>query len=242
MTVRIAMWSGPRNISTAMMRAWEARGDCYVSDEPLYAHYLAQTQIPHPGFDEILMSQSLDWRVVVDNLRGHAPDGSPIWYQKHMTHHLLDHIDRAWMADVRHCFLIRNPAEVISSYSKTRESVTLQDIGFAEQANIYRYVRETLGQPAPVIDSRDVLMNPHDVLRTLCETLDVAFTDKMLSWSPGPRETDGVWAKYWYHNVEQSNGFRPYQPRKTGYPSTLEPLKRQAQALYDMLYRNRITP
>ena len=129
MTSHIAMWSGPRTISTAMMRAWESRGDCVVTDEPLYAHYLDHTQIQHPGFEEVVCSQSTSWQEVTQSLCGPIPGQQPFWYQKHMTHHLLDHIDRAWMSHLRHCFLIRHPREVLASYARRRESVTVEDLG-----------------------------------------------------------------------------------------------------------------
>jgi hypothetical protein len=225
-----------------MMRSFEARGDCFVSDEPLYAHYLKETQIPHPGFDEVVSSQPTDWRTVVQDLRHGNPDGKAIWYQKHMTHHLLPCIDRSWMRDVRHCFLIRSPVDVLSSYARTRHSVTLQDLGFEEQAEIYHYVRETLGQTAPVVDSRDILNDPTAILEKLCLALDVPFTEKMLKWRAGPRSTDGVWAKHWYHSVETSTSFSPYRPRQADYPPQYDPLLKQAQATYQTLWEGRLMP
>ena len=240
MTIRIAMWSGPRNISTAMMRAFEARGDCDVSDEPLYAHYLDKTRILHPGFEEIVESQSTDWRTVVETLRGASPTGKAIWYQKHMTHHLLPSIDRWWMDDVRHCFLIRHPAEVLASYARTRDSITLEDLGFEAQAEIYGYVKETLGQRAPVVDSQDILKDPAGTLEKLCLALDIPFTDKMLAWPAGTRPTDGVWAKYWYHSVTESTSFSPYRPRPRDYPQTYETLIHRAQEAYEHLWNRRL--
>ena len=136
MTIRIAMWSGPRNISTAMMRAFEARGDCAVSDEPLYAHYLKHTELDHPMKNEVMASQPTDWQPVIKSLVNDSPGEKPFWYQKHMTHHLLPHIDREWMKEVRHCFLIRDPKEVLSSYTKSRTEVTVDDLGFEAQAEI----------------------------------------------------------------------------------------------------------
>jgi len=236
------MWSGPRNISTAMMRAWEARGDCAVTDEPLYAHYLHHTRLPHPGFDEIIGSQSTDWREVTRWLTGPPPGDRPLWYQKHMTHHLLPRIDRDWMGEVRHCFLIRSPREVVASYARAREEMTLEDLGFAQQAEIFRYASDQLGQTPPVMDSRDVLSHPRSMLTQLCAALDVPFTESMLTWEPGLRETDGVWAKHWYASVKDSTHFKPYTAREPEYPAECEPIVARARPHYDLLYSRRIRP
>ena len=242
MTLRIAMWSGPRNISTAMMRAWEARGDCAVTDEPLYAHYLHHTRIPHPGFDDIIKSQSTSWQEVTTELTGPPPDEKPLWYQKHMTHHLPAHLDREWMGSVRHCFLIRSPGAVLASYARAREEVTLEDLGFEQQAEIFRYVSEQLGQTPPVLDSRDILTSPHSMLSQLCAALDIPFANSMLSWEPGLRETDGVWAGHWYASVMSSTGFKPYVHREPEYPTGYEPIVAGATPYYELLHSQRIRP
>ena len=242
MTVRIAMWSGPRNISTALMRSFEARGDCAVSDEPLYGHYLNHTGLDHPGADEVMASQATDWRVVVDELVGSPPAGQAIWYQKHMAHHLLDSMDRSWMAKLRHCLLIRRPESVLSSYLRTRGSATEDDLGFARQLEILDYARDFLGQEPIVIDSRDVLMAPEKLLRRLCEALGIPFTEAMLRWAPGPRDTDGVWAKYWYEKVEASSGFAPYKPTEVVIPVEFQPVLSAVQPMYERLYASRLQP
>jgi hypothetical protein len=203
------MWSGPRNLSTAMMRAFESRGDCAVTDEPLYAHYLARTGIQHPGAAEVMASQPTRWQDVVAELVGPVPGGKPIWYQKHMTHHLLPDIERGWMGQLTHCFLIRDPARVVASYARKREHPTLEDIGFEQQAEIFRYVTELQGRPPLVVSAEDVLADPRGTLTALCDRLGVAFSERMLSWAPGLRATDGVWATHWYDGVEGSTGFRP---------------------------------
>jgi hypothetical protein len=232
------MWSGPRNISTAMMRAFENRDDCAVIDEPFYAHYLAKTGADHPAIEEVIASQPTDWRDVVAHLLGPIPGHKPIWYQKHMTHHLLPEIDREWMRDFVHCFLIRHPAEVLSSYAKTRPDVTLEDLGFTQQNEIYDY----LGGGALVIDSRDVVENPRAILGRLCASLGIAFSEKMLSWPAGPRETDGVWARHWYQNVWSSTGFQPPPRREPDYPRSLQPIVDAALPAYERLYATRLTP
>ena len=206
MTVRVAMWSGPRNISTAMMRAWEHRGDCAVSDEPLYAHYLAHTGLDHPGRDAVVAAGETDWRAAVDALLGPAPGGKPVWYQKHMAHHLLPHVDRGWIAGLRNVLLVRDPRAVVASYVKSRAEVTAEDIGLPQQAALYDQLCEA-GAPPPVIDAADFLQAPAAHLRALCEWLGIAFTDRMLHWPAGPRDSDGVWAPHWYARVWASTGF-----------------------------------
>lgn len=212
--VRIAMWSGPRNISTAMMRAWENRGDAVVWDEPLYAYYLATTGVDHPGAAEIIAAGEKDWREVVASILGPIPGGKAVFFQKHMTHHLLDEIDRSWLEGVTNCFLIRDPREVIASYARTRGNLVIEDIGVLQQAEIFNDVRARTGGTPLVIDARDVLEDPRGMMQSLCDRLEVAFMPEMLSWPPGPRISDGVWAKYWYASVEASAGFQAYRPNR----------------------------
>jgi hypothetical protein len=239
--VRIAMWSGPRNISTALMRAWENRLDTVVHDEPFYAHYLAKTGIDHPGRDEIIAAHESDWRRVVEQV-AHAPliSGKSVYYQKQMTHHILGHIDLAWLADVTNCFLIREPQDVITSYIKVRPDFDLSDIGFAQQLRIFRAVRAQSGQIPLVIDSRDVLEHPRHILSQLCEAVGVAFDERMLSWPAGPRASDGVWAKYWYSAVEASTGFAPYRPKNEPVPKHLAGVLAETEEIYQELYQYRL--
>ena len=212
MTIRVAMWSGPRNISTAMMRAWEHRGDCAVSDEPLYAHYLAHTGLDHPGREEVVAAGETDWRRVVDALLGPAPGGAPVWYQKHMTHHLLPHMDRGWIAGLRNVLLVRDPREVVASYVKSRATVTPDDIGLPQQAALYDALCAA-GEAPPVIDAGDFLRAPAAYLRALCAWLGIDFTERMLAWPAGPRDSDGVWAPHWYARVWESTGFEAPEAR-----------------------------
>ncbi|GAB3996758.1 sulfotransferase-like domain-containing protein [Nocardioides marmoraquaticus] len=207
-TVRVAMWSGPRNISTAMMRAWENRPDTVVVDEPLYAAYLAATGLDHPGRDEVLASQPTDWREAVAGLT--APVGAPVHYAKHMTHHLLPEMDLDWVADFRNVLLVRDPREVVASYVRSRESCEPADIGLLQQVRL----AEVLPDDTPVVDAADFLRDPAGHLRWLCDWLGIDFTDAMLSWPAGPRDSDGVWAPYWYDAVLASTGFEPYRPRE----------------------------
>jgi hypothetical protein len=237
---RIAMWSGPRNISTALLRSWGNRADTFVCDEPLYAHYLLKTRVPHPGADEVIRSQENDWRKVVAWLTEYVPPGKSIFYQKHMTHHLLPEIDRGWLDRVSNAFLIREPREVVASFVRIAGTPRLEDTGLPQQLEIFEWVRQRTGRVPPVVDARDVLENPGRLLRLLCAALDVEFTDAMLSWPPGPRDTDGVWAKYWYDAVLQSTSFQPYRPKDTTVPAHLAGLLEQAEAIYRQLHEHRL--
>ena len=239
-TKRVAMWSGPRNISTALMRSWGSRPDTSVCDEPFYAHYLERTGIPHPGAGEVIASQSTDWRVVVEQLSGPAPGGRSIYYQKHMAHHLLPEIDRDWLEQVDNAFLIRSPREVVTSFTRVAGEPRLEDTGFPQQRELFRLVRQKTGRVPPVVDSRDVLDDPPRLLRLLCTALAVDFTEAMLSWPAGPRATDGVWAKYWYNAVAQTTTFQTYRPKNDPVPAHLSGLLEQAEAIYRELHEHRL--
>jgi hypothetical protein len=231
------MWSGPRTLSTALMRSWENRPDTIVTDEPLYSFYLSVTGIDHPARDEVIASQPPDWETVLRELStGALPDGITVYYQKHMTHHLLPEVDRAALKPLRHAFLIRNPRSLLASYAKVRSQPALDDLGLRQQVEIF----ETFG--GPVIDSADILAAPERALRALCEALDVPFTTAMLSWPPGPRDSDGVWAAHWYDSVHASTGFGPAatSPVPAALPPELEPLARQCQPYYDTLHKHRL--
>ena len=238
--VRVAMWSGPRNISTAMMRAWENRGDTTVWDEPFYAYYLDTTGIDHPVDSEVIAAGETDWRRVVRRLLGDVPGRQPVYFQKHMTHHLLPEIDRAWMDEVVNCFLIRDPREVLASYARMRSTVTVEDVGVRQQAEIFDFVQARRGVTPIVIDARDVLEDPRGILSALCAGVGVEFTDRMLAWPPGPRESDGVWAKHWYHSVHRSSGFQPHVPRARVLSEHLEALARECEPHYRLLWERRL--
>ncbi len=231
----IAMWSGPRNISTAMMRAWGNRRDTAVIDEPFYAHYLQQTGCDHPGAQEVIAAYETDWQAVVERLLAGGSGGKPIVYQKHMTHHMLEHIDRSWIQQASNCFLIRDPRRMILSYAKVVPNPTLEQMGLAQQVEIFEYVRAVTGKIPPVIESRDVLLNPAKTLRRLCDRLDLPFDKAMLHWPAGRRTTDGIWGKHWYANVEKSTGFMRYHKDDTQLPQRLQPLLAECQIYYDQL-------
>ncbi len=209
MSVRIAMWSGPRNISTAMMRSFENRSDTVVVDEPFYAAFLAETGAEHPMRDEVLASQPTRWRDVANALSGPTPTGAAVWYQKHMTHHMLPDFGLDWANDCRNAFLIRAPEAVLASYTLKRANVTLADIGVERQRELFERECDRLGAAPPVVDSADVLADPRATLEKLCAALGIEFSDRMLSWPAGKRDSDGVWAPAWYETVERSTEFGP---------------------------------
>jgi hypothetical protein len=234
---RIAMWSGPRTLSTATMRAWENRPDTVVVDEPLYAYYLAATGLDHPGRDAVVASQSTDWRTVVRELtRGELPAGVTISYQKHMTHHVLPEVDLAAFAGLRHAFLLRDPRQLLASYARVRAEPTPADLGIAQQLALFRRFG------GPVVDSGDLLRDPEGVLRALCAALEVPFDTAMLSWPAGPRSSDGVWAPHWYAAVEASTGFGPHREPDVELPAHLAALAEECRAAYDEMAGSRLAP
>ena len=238
--VRIAMWSGPRNISTAMMRAWGSRGDTVVVDEPFYAYYLKATGKEHPGAQEVIVTGEIDWGKVVAQLTGPIPKGKRIFFQKHMTHHFLPEVDRQWLEAVTNCFLIRDPREVIASYIKKRENPAVEDLGFVQQAEIFEFVRARAKLLPPILDARDVLENPERMLRLLCGAVGVEFSESMLSWPPGLRETDGIWARHWYGEVAKTTSFQPYRPRHDEVPEGFTKIYERCRECYERLYEWRL--
>lgn len=238
--VRIALWSGPRNISTALMRAWGSRADTAVVDEPFYAHYLHVTGLDHPGRSAILDSQPTDWRVVAEQLTGPVPDGKRIFYQKHMAHHLLPDMEGDWLGMLRHAFLIREPAAMLASFARVIPDPRPEDLGLPQQVRLFEQLRAQ-GETPPVIDARDVLLNPRRLLRLLCGALGVPYDPAMLTWASGPRPTDGVWAEHWYAAVERSTGFKPYVPNEVAIPERLRPVLTACEALYARLHPHRLT-
>ena len=238
--LRLAMWSGPRNISTALMRAWENRPDTFVVDEPLYAHYLAKTGKQHPMAAEAIAAGETDWELAVEWLRGDEPPGAAIFYQKHMAHHLLPEMGRDWIDGLTNCLLIRDPREMITSYIVKNDIPAMEDLGIPQLVEVYERVLDRTGSPPPIIDSRDVLENPRGVLSLLCEAVGVEFSEAMLSWPAGRRDSDGVWAAHWYDQVERSTGFHGYRPKSDRVPEELTGLLEECQACYDRLYAERL--
>ena len=223
-----------------MMRAWGNRPDTAVSDEPFYAYYLESTGKKHPGAAKVIAQGETDWRTIVTQLTTSVPSDKRIFFQKQMTHHLLPEINREWMIDLTNCFLIRDPREVILSYIKKNPEPKLEDLGFIQQCEIFNLVRAQTNSIPPVVDARDVLQNPERTLRLLCDAIGVDFDKAMLSWPPGLRETDGIWAKYWYDEVARSTSFQPYKPREGKVPDGLHEIYQQCQDCYQKLYQHRL--
>jgi hypothetical protein len=238
--LRIAMWSGPRNLSTALMRSFGNRADTFVTDEPLYAHYLLSTGIEHPGASEVIATQENDWRRVTGWLTGPVPERKSAWYQKHMTHHLLPEIGREWLADLTHAFLVRDPREVLPSLDLKYARPSFADTGFGQQLEIFESVRARTGHTPPVIDAADLLRDPRGILGLLCESLGIPWDEGMLHWPAGPRATDGVWAKHWYQQVERSTGFAAASSKTAELPEHLVELHARCRPYYDALHAERL--
>jgi hypothetical protein len=237
--VRVAMWSGPRNISTAMMRAFENRPDTVVVDEPLYAAYLARTGIDHPAREEVIASQPTDVTTAVAELHGLLPPGARVHYAKHMAHHVSRHMDLGWTLGFRNVLLIRDPAEVVASYVRAREACEPDDIGLPQQEWLLElWDKQKL--EVPILDAAEFLRAPEAHLRWLCGWLDIPFTSRMLSWPPGPRVSDGVWAPHWYASVWASTGFERWRPRETSLSDHDAAVAEACRPIYEALHGRRV--
>ena len=233
---RVAMWSGPRNISTALMRSFENRKDCTVVDEPLYGYYLKSSGIIHPGRDEIIASMDCDWRSVAQHLSEEAGLLKPVYYQKLMTQHMLPEVELDFSDRLKNCFLIRQPRRIIASYCRVRPEFTLEELGFPQQWQLFQRVADKTGAAPPVIDSAAVLKSPEINLRALCSALDLDFCQRMLQWPTGGRASDGVWAPHWYDSVCNSTGFEEVQElplEEVQIPARYEVLCEQADRIYE---------
>ena len=233
--VTIAMWSGPRNISTAMMYSFGNRPDCFAWDEPFYAFSLLTHGNDHPMRDEIIAANESDWDKLVARCLGPPPGGKAVFYQKHMTHHMLKGFDRSWILQLTNAFLVRRPEHVLASYARKWADVSLRDIGFVEQAEIFDIVCDHLGRAPAVIDADDVLKDPRGVLMRLCEACGISFDDHMLAWPKGPKSFDGVWAPHWYNAVWQSTGFAKPQTRTIELNNALAKIADAAWPYYERL-------
>jgi hypothetical protein len=242
------MWSGPRNLSTAMMRSFGSRADTFVSDEPFYGCFLKTSGADHPMREETIAAMDTDWRSVMDSLRGPIPEGQSldrgtvpnIWYQKHMWHHMVGPVGYEDFGGFTHAFLIREPERMIASYLRKRESAAFEDFGLERQAEFFEREADRLGHAPPVIDANDVLSDPEGVLSKLCEALGIAWDPAMLSWAPGRRETDGPWAPHWYGAVEKSTGFGPPERDRVDLPDEALRLAERCRPYYERLAAHRI--
>ena len=242
MTLRIAMWSGPRNLSTAMMRSFGNRADTTVSDEPFYGAFLKTSGRPHPMAAEVIAAMDCDWSSVMRTLAGPAPDGRPVWYQKQMWHHMVGPVGYADFAGFTHAFLIREPARMIASYLRKREVAEFADFGLERQADFFEREADRLGHAPPVVDASDVLADPEGVLTPLCAALGIPWDPAMLAWPPGRRETDGPWAPHWYQAVEASTGFGPPDPPPVDQPEAALRVVERCMPYYAQLAAHRLAP
>ena len=229
------MWSGPRNISTALMRSFENRSDTYVTDEPYYAYFLTESGENHPARKEILNNQSSDWNTVSSMLIGEIPKQKKVWYQKHMAHHIFAHSDLSWTKHVTNLFLIRDPKEVIISYQKRFDLVDHMQLGYNQQVQIMNFVADTTGDFPIVINAKDVLMNPQKILSEICRIMQIDFDERMLYWPAGKRDTDGVWAPHWYSEVEKTTGFQPYSYKNIVLDAKWEDIYYRCMIDYEIL-------
>jgi hypothetical protein len=239
--VRVAMWSGPRNISTAMMRAFENRTDTVVVDEPLYAAYLARTGIDHPAREAVLASQPTDAEIAIADLSAPLPPWRRVQYTKHMAHHVSRDMDLAWTLGFSNMLLIRDPFEVVASYVRARETCDPDDIGLPQQEWLLEFW-DANGLEVPILDAGDFLRAPEAYLRWLCDWLRIPFSERMLSWPPGPRASDGVWAPHWYAAVWASTGFEPWRPRGIRLSAHDAAVAEACRPIYDALRARRVRP
>jgi hypothetical protein len=241
-TIRIAMWSGPRNLSTAMMRSFGSRSDTFVSDEPFYGAYLKATGDPQPMADEVMASMDCDWQGVARSMAGPCSTGAPIWYQKHMAHHMVGSISHEDLPGLRHAFLIRDPARVIASYAAKRVAVRPDHLGVERQVEFFEREADRLGHAPPVVDSADILRDPVVMLELLCRALDIPWDPAMLKWEPGIRETDGIWASHWYDAVAASTGFGPPETKPVELDDEAKRVADQCRPYYERLADHCLRP
>ncbi len=232
------MWSGPRNVSTALMYSFRQRSDTVVVDEPLYGHYISSVGPGHPGEVEVLRNMDRDGeRVVREVILG--PCERPVRFYKNMAHHLPG-LDREFLERVTNVLLIRNPREMLPSLAKQLPNPVLRDTGLSEQVEILEFMLQGDGDPV-VLDAKELLLDPPGVLRRACGKLGLPFEEAMLSWPAGPKPEDGVWAKHWYENVHASTGFARYSPHEEPFPERLGPLLEECLPLYERLRGYAIT-
>ncbi len=239
--ITIAMWSGPRSLSTAMMRSFENRNDTTVIDEPFYAHFLYQTKLNHPGKDLVIQSQSTNWDEIVELCLGGSPYiEKPVFYQKQMAHHNLEGNDITWIKEVKNCLLIRDPLYVIASYNKKFPLLDEQLLGYIQQKQIMNFLKTINGDFPIIIDATDVLKNPKAMLKTLCNSLGIGFSDKMLSWPQGKRSSDGIWASFWYSQVEKTTTFTPLEKKDIKLRGSLMKIYKKSLDIYLEMYEKRL--
>ena len=230
----IFMWSGPRNLSTALMRSFENRDDTEILDEPFYAYYLDKTKLRHPMYKEIINSYPKNENTIIKDLFN-IPNNSEIYYQKHMTHHLLDISNLEWLNKGKNCFLIRHPAKVINSYIKKNEIKNIKDLGFKKQYEIFSLVKNKLDTNPIVVNADDILKDPKKIITLLCDKLKIKYTNKMIDWPLGSRKSDGIWGDVWYENVKKSSTFIKYKEVNLEVPKKYQELYLECLKIYNLM-------
>ena len=240
------MWSGPRNISTAMLRAWENRSDTVVVDEPLYGPYLARTGKKHADHELVIQAQGSQWQPIVKALTEDTPiyadSQTTIFYQKHMSHHLTPDIELDFVNHLLNGFLIRHPNDVLASYLRKHHQASPEDLGFPQQVKLFKWIKQRTGITPPILESKDVLTNPEGMLRKLCNAFKIPFSDSMLRWPKGYRNSDGVWAKHWYNRVIDSTGFANYQPKENKLSKQQQRIANECLPYFEELRPYKISP
>ena len=230
----VACWSGPRNISTALMRSWSSRKDTHVTDEPFYGYYLKETQINHPMREKIINLYFSDYDEIVNNLINEVPNKKNIWYQKHMAHHLIDLSKIDWIKKCENCILLRHPKEVISSYTAKNKLNSVKELGYPQQFEIVKFLKES-NQRFKIIDSADLLKNPKEVLFDWCESINIKFDESMLHWAKGTHPNDGIWWEHWYNNVIKTTGFLKYQKKDISIENEYDSIYNDSMEYYNYL-------
>lgn len=233
----ISLWSGPRNVSTALMYSFAQLNDVTVIDEPLYAHYLSKTDVTHPGDQEVLETMEHDGTKVLRTII-EQEENKPILFLKNMAHHWIE-LDDRWLHKFENVFLIRNPEEMLPSLIHQLPHPTLRDTALKTQVDLFEKLTSN-GHSPMIVDSKNLLLNPKEILSNLCSHLDISYSPSMLTWPKGARKEDGIWAKYWYHNVHKSEGFSPYSVKNEPFPSSLRPLLEECRPYYNYLYERSI--
>ena len=233
--MKIACWSGPRNISTALMRSWSSRIDTFVSDEPFYAYYLKEKKLKHPMYEEIINHYPNTYDEVVKSITGKIPQSKKIWYQKHMAHHLINLEDIEWIKGFHNCFLIRHPKDVINSYIKKNKFYHVDELGYPQQYGLIQYL-DSIKEKFIVIDSKILLKNPEKILNQWCNLVGIEFDKRMLKWKKGTHYSDGIWSKHWYNNVIKTNSFSNYGKKDINIPSKYKNIYEDALDIYNKIY------
>ena len=230
----VACWSGPRNISTALMRSWSSRKDTFVTDEPFYAYYLKETKLKHPLYKEIIDKYSSNYDEVVNYLINRIPKDKKIWYQKHMAHHIFSFNNIEWINNCENCILLRHPKEVISSYSKKNKLNSVEELGYPQQYEIIKYLKK-INKSYVIIDSSELLKNPEKVLSNWCMKINIKFDKSMLRWEKGNYDSDGIWWKSWYDNVIKTTGFKEYEKKDINIENKYDSIYNESMKYYTYL-------